>query len=234
MSETTRLLKWDEPTEHLYETGVKNCVLYPLSDSGVYSPGVVWNGITAINESPEGAETNPVYADDQKYLNLISAEDLKATIEALYYPDEFEECDGTAELATGVVIGQQSRKTFGLCFRTTLGNDSKGNEYGYKLHLIYGCMAAPSEKAHSTISDSPEPTTFSWELSTTPVNVSGHKPTASITIDSTKADATDLAALETILYGTAAIPGTGSEDGTPEVPARLPLPSEVASIFATT
>lgn len=211
-------LVWDQANERLYETGVKNCVLY-VADKGTYGAGVAWNGITAVTESPSGAEATPLYADDMKYLNLMSAEEFGATIEAYMYPDEFMACDGSAALAEGVHIGQQSRKTFGLCYRTTLGNDTDGNDYGYKLHIIYGALAAPSEKAYATINDSPEAITFSWEVSTTPVSVTGHKPTATVVIDSTKVDADKLAALEAILYG------TESEE------ARLPLPDEIAELM---
>lgn len=213
-------LVWDQTNERLYETGVKMGVVYPQATDGKYPMGVAWNGLTAVTESPSGAEATALYADDIKYLNLMSAEEFAATIEAYTYPDEFAECDGSAELAKGVAIGQQKRKAFGLCYRTVLGNDVDGNDYGYKLHIIYGAMAAPSEKAYATINDSPEAITFSWELSTTPVSVDGFKPTASITIDSTKADPTKLEALEKILYG--------SE----EAEARLPLPNEIATIMA--
>lgn len=212
-------LVWDQTGERLYETGVKNCVLYIPTD-GVYSKGVAWNGITAVNESPSGAEPNPLYADDIKYLNLMSTEEFGASIEAYTYPDEFAQCDGSASIAKGVSIGQQTRKTFGLCYRTTLGNDTEGNDYGYKLHFIYGALASPSEKAYATINDSPEAITFSWEISTTPVEVTGYKPTASLTIDSTAANPTKLAALEDILYGTQ------------ETEARLPLPNEIATLMA--
>ena len=191
---------WDKTGEHFYETGVKNGVLY-VQEGSAYPKGVAWNGLTAVTESPSGAEATPLYADDIKYLNLISTEEFGATIEAYTYPDEFAACDGSATLVDGVMIGQQARKTFGLCYRTTIGNDTNGNDYGYKLHIIYGALAAPSEKAYATINDSPEAITFSWEVTTTPVNVTGAKPTASITIDSTKADRTKLAALEDILYG---------------------------------
>lgn len=211
-------LVWDQTGERLYETGVRNGVLY-IPTAGVYSKGVAWNGLTAVTESPSGAEATPLYADDIKYLNLMSTEEFGATIEAYTYPDEFAECDGSAALVDGVYIGQQARKTFGLCYRTTLGNDVGGNDYGYKLHIIYGCLAAPSEKGYATINDSPEAITFSWEVTTTPVNVTGAKPTASITIDSTKADATKLAALEDILYG------NESEE------ARLPLPDEIKTLM---
>lgn len=212
-------LVWDSIGERFYETGVKNTVLYPQADGGSYPKGVAWNGVTAISESPSGAEASPIYADDIKYAELMSNEDFGASIEAYTYPDEFAECDGSAEIAPGVKIGQQPRKTFGLCYRTTLGNDVKGNDYGYKLHLVYGAKAAPSEKGYATINDSPEAITFSWELTTTPVSVAGFKPTAHIEIDSTKVDAAKLAALEEILYGS-----TAEE-------ARLPLPDEVAELL---
>ena len=211
-------LVWDQTGERLYETGVKNGVLY-VQESGAYPKGVAWNGLTAVTESPSGAEATPLYADDIKYLNLISAEELGATIEAYMYPEEFAACNGEANLAEGVVMGQQARKTFGLCYRTTLGNDTEGNDYGYKLHIIYGCLAAPSERAYATINDSPEAITFSWEVTTTPVPVTGGKPTASITIDSTKVDADKLATLEATLYG------SESEE------AKLPLPDEIAAMF---
>ena len=212
-------LIWDKTGERYYETGVKNGVLYAMNN-GTYGTGVAWNGLTAVTESPSGAEASPLYADDIKYLNLLSNEEFGATIEAYTYPDEFAECDGSASLADGVYIGQQKRKTFGLCYRTALGNDVDGNDHGYKLHIIYGALAAPSEKAYATVNDSPEAITFSWEVTTTPVEVTGHKPTASITIDSTKVDATKLAALEAKLYG--------SESEEPS----LPLPDEIATMFA--
>lgn len=213
-------LTWDNIGERLFETGVKQGVLYPIQSDGKYTKGVAWNGLTAVTESPSGAEATPLYADDIKYLNLLSNEEFGATIEAYTYPDEFAECDGSAELATGVMIGQQKRKVFGLCYRTTIGNDVDGNDHGYKLHLIYGCLAAPSEKAYSTINDSPEAITFSWEVTTTPVNVEGFKPTSQITIDSTKADPAKLAALEAVLYGAEA------------AEAKLPLPDEVATLMS--
>ena len=221
-------LVWDKTGEHYYETGVKNGVLYPMSASGTYPKGVAWNGLTAITESPSGAEATALYADDIKYLNLMSNEEFGATVEAYTYPDEFAECDGSASLTEGVYIGQQARKTFGLCYRTTLGNDSKGNDYGYKLHIIYGAMASPSEKAYSTINDSPDAITFSWELSTTPVAVANFKPTASLTIDSTKVDPEKLAKLEEILYGK---DGSGEDHSTGAVDPRLPLPDEIANIM---
>lgn len=212
-------LVWDQTGERLYETGVKQGVLY-VQEAGAYPKGVAWNGLTAVTESPSGAEATALYADDIKYLNLMSAEEFGATIEAYTYPDEFAACDGSASLATGVSIGQQKRKAFGLCYRTTLGNDVDGNDYGYKLHIIYGAVAAPSEKAYATINDSPEAITFSWEVTTTPVTVSGFKPTASITIDSTKVDEAKLKALEDVLYG------SESEE------AKLPLPDEIATMMA--
>ena len=211
-------LVWDKTGERLYETGVKNGVLYPMVD-GAYPKGIVWNGLTAVTESPSGAEATALYADDIKYLNLMSAEEFGATVEAYTYPDEFAECDGSASLGTGVTIGQQPRKTFGLSYKTTLGNDVDNDNHGYKLHLIYGAMASPSEKAYSTINDSPEAITFSWELTTTPVNVTGFKPTASLTIDSTKIAPEKLAAIEALLYG-----GDSTE-------AKLPLPDEIAEIL---
>lgn len=223
-------LVWDKTGEHFYETGVKNGVLYPMSASGTYPNGVAWNGLTAITESPSGAEATALYADDIKYLNLMSNEEFGATVEAYTYPDEFAECDGSASLTEGVYIGQQARKTFGLCYRTTLGNDAKGNDYGYKLHIIYGAMASPSEKAYSTINDSPDAITFSWELSTTPVAVANFKPTASLTIDSTKVDTAKLTALEEILYGK---DGTGEDHTTGAVDPRLPLPDEIATLMKT-
>lgn len=213
-------LVWDQTGERLYETGVKKGVLYVQDSGGTYPKGVVWNGLTTVTESPSGAEATPLYADDIKYLNLMSTEELGGTIEAYTYPDEFAECDGSASIATGVLIGQQPRKTFGMTYTTTLGNDVDSNAHGYKLHLIYGALASPSEKSYSTINDSPEAITFSWEFSTTPVNVAGFKPTANIVIDSTKATPEKLAALEKILYGDT------------ETEARLPLPDEVASIMS--
>ena len=211
---------WDKTGERQYETGTKNGVLYPQV-AGEYPKGVAWNGLTAVTESPSGAEATPLYADDIKYLNLMSVEEFGGTIEAYMYPDEFKPCNGEADLVEGVSIGQQTRQAFGFCYRTVLGNDTENNEYGYKLHLIYGALAAPSEKAYATINDSPEPITMSWEFTTTPVAVTDHKPTASLTIDSTKCDATKLKALEDILYG--------SESEEP----RLPLPDEIATLMKT-
>ena len=221
-------LTWDKTGERYYETGVKQGVLYPIQTDGKYSKGVAWNGLISVTESPSGAEATPLYADDIKYLNVISNEEFGATIEAYTYPDEFYECDGSASLADGVMIGQQKRKTFGLCYKTTVGNDVDGNDYGYKLHLIYGCLAAPSEKGYNTINDSPEAITFSWEISTTPVSVKGFKPTSQITIDSTKiaeGKKAKLTELEDILYGK-------DGDGGSTTGPRLPLPDEVATLFA--
>ena len=212
-------LKWDQTGERLYETGVSKGVLYPYANNA-YAKGVAWNGLINVSESPEGAEATPLYADNIKYLNLMSAEEFKATIEAYTYPDEFAACNGEASLEEGVSIGQQKRSQFGLSYQTKIGNDVD-SELGYKIHLIYGALAAPSEKAYATVNDSPEAITFSWEISTTPVEVTGFKPTASLVIDSTKVEANKLAALEKVLYGDA------------ETEARLPLPDEVLSIINT-
>lgn len=211
-------LTWDATGERYYETGVKYGVVYPVVGNE-YPKGYAWNGLTGVTESPSGAESNPQYADDIKYLNLISAEEFGATVTAFTYPDEFADCDGSAEPVPGVRIGQQRRKPFGLCYRTAIGNDTEGVDHGYKLHLIYGALASPSEKAYQTQNDSPEAIEFSWELTTTPVNVTGYKPTASITIDSRDFSSATMAAIEDVLYGTV------SED------ARLPLPDEVFSIM---
>lgn len=220
-------LSWDKTGERYYETGVDHGVLYKPNTTGVYDTGFAWNGLVSVTESPSGAESNPQYADNIKYLNLVSAEEFGATVEAFTYPDEFAECDGTATPSTGVSVGQQSRKTFGLSYRTRLGNDLDGTDHGYKLHLVYGALAAPSEKAYSTINDSPEAITFSWELTTTPVEVGTvnsvtYKPTSSLTIDSTKVDADALATLEDFLYGTA---GTDPS---------LPSPADVLALFVGT
>lgn len=215
-------LEWDKTGERQYETGVEQGALYLLDAEGKYGSGVAWNGLTAVTEAPTGAEATALYADNIKYLSLMSAEEFGATIEAYTYPDEFAECDGSAEIATGVYVGQQARKTFGLAYKTLIGNDVDQNNHGYKLHLIYGALAAPTEKAYATVNDSPEAVTFSWEVTTTPVNVPGFKPTACVTIDSTKADKSKLAALEAILYG--------SEDTEP----RLPLPEEIITLMGTT
>lgn len=212
-------LAWDQVGERVYETGVDHGVLYIPDSSGNYDDGFAWNGLTTVTESPSGAESNKQYADNIEYLNLISVEQFGATVEAFTYPDEFAQCDGSAEPSPGVRIGQQSRKSFGLCYRTRVGTDLD-SDAGYKLHLVYGAQAAPSEKAYATINDSPEAITFSWDVTTTPVAVPGHKPSSSLTIDSTKVDPAELTTLENILYGT-----TGGSD------ARLPLPGEVLSIF---
>ena len=212
-------LVWDQTGEKIYETGVDHGVLYIPNALGVYANGYAWNGLTSVSESPSGAEPTAQYADNIKYLNLVSAEEFGATIEAFTYPDEFGQCDGSAAPVEGVLLGQQGRRSFGLAYRTLVGNDLEGVDFGYKLHLIYGATARPSEKAYNTVNDSPEAITFSWELSTTPVSVTGFKPTASITIDSTKTDAADLAALEEILYGAAA------------TEPRLPMPDEVLTLL---
>lgn len=220
-------ITWDQTGKRFYETGVRQGVLYPRTADGLYNLGIAWNGLTGITESPSGAEPTPLYADDIKYLTLMSAEEFGATIEAFTYPDEFMVCDGSGELADGVYVGQQSRQAFGLSYRTVVGNDIEMNEFGYKLHLIYGAVASPSEKVYGTINDSPEAITFSWEVATTPVNVAGFKPTASITIDSTKVDPDKLKAFEDILYGKDDSGGAGTG-----IEARLPLPDEVATLFA--
>lgn len=220
-------IKWDESGKRFYETGVDHAVLYPLSTEGTYDNGVAWNGITAVTESPSGAEPNDLYADNMKYLTLVGAEDYGCTIEAYTYPDEWAACDGSVEIAPGVIAGQQSRKTFGLSYRTKLGNDVDGQDHGYKLHLLYGGLASPSERGYQTVNDSPEAITFSWEVTTTPVEVPGFKPTACLTIDSTKADKTKLAALEEILYGKDA----GAEGTPAAVNPRLPLPEEVIELL---
>lgn len=211
---------WDEIGKRIYETGVEKGVLYPCSKSG-YGKGVPWNGLTAVTESPSGAEPTPLYADNIKYLTLMSNEEFGATIEAYTYPPEFEACDGSASISTGVSIGQQTRSKFGLSYVTKLGNDTEAIDYGYKIHLMYGALASPSEKGYSSINESPEALSCSWTITTTPVEVPGFKPTASVTIDSTKANATELKKLEDILYGTE----------TQE--ARLPMPSELSTIFTS-
>lgn len=222
-------LTWDADSTRTYETGVDHGVLYVKSSEGTYPEGVAWNGLTAVTESPSGAEATPLYADNIKYLNLRSAEEFGATIEAYTYPEEFEQCDGYASLANGVVLGQQARKMFGLSYRTKIGNDTDGEDHGYKIHLIYGCDAAPSERNYQTVNDSPSAITFSWTISTTPINVDGFKPTASITIDSTKVNADQLKKLEAALYGT----DDGGEFGSgSDTKAHLPLPNEIATIFA--
>ena len=212
-------LKWDQTGERTYETGVSNGVLYPQKSDGSYAHGVAWSGLASVSENPSGAEPTKIYADNIAYLTLISAEEFGATVEAYTYPDEFAECDGSAEVADGVMVGQQDHKPFGMVYKTIVGNDTEKDTYGYKLHMIYGATAAPSEKSYSTVNDSPEAITFSWELSTTPVEITDRKPAASITIDSTKADKEKLKALEDILFG--------SEDSE----ARLPLPDEIITLM---
>ena len=226
-------LVWDKTGERIYETGVDRMVLYRYdATTKTFKNPVAWNGVTAFNESPSGAEPTALYADNIKYLNLMSAEEFGATVEAFTYPPEFEECDGSATLVKGVTIGQQTRRGFGLCYRTKVGNDTVGQDLAYKLHLIYGCRAAPSERGYETINDSPEPITFSWEITTTPVAVTGHTPTASLIIDSrdfdTEAAQAKLKAFEAILYGTDATTGDNASEGTNP---RLPLPDEVMSLL---
>lgn len=212
-------ITWDKVGERFYEAGVDHGVIYSYdTENKEYNGGEAWNGLTSVNESPSGAEASPTYADNIKYLNLVSAEDYGSTIECLFYPDTFAECNGERSIATGVTIGQQPRKIFGFCYRTQLANDTEGIEYGYKLHLVYNCLAAPSEKAHGTINDSPEAGTMSYTISTTPVEVTGYKPTAHVVIDSTTTDETKLNALKAILYGT--------ENTDP----RLPFPDEIAEL----
>lgn len=213
-------INWDLAGERHYEAGVDRGVYYQMDGAGAYPLGVAWNGLISVTESPEGAEPNPFYADNLKYLSLLSPEEMKGTIEAYTYPDKFGESDGSAEPTPGVALGQQNRKNFGMAYRTLLGNDVDGQDHGYKLHLVYGMQAAPSEKAFSTINDSPEPITFSWEFSTTPVVTNGYRPVSAITIDSTKCNAAKLAALEVILYGVS-----------PATEGRLPLPDEVITLM---
>ena len=213
-------LTWDQTGDRLYETGVDRGVLYPITTGSTYGTGVAWNGLTTVTESPSGAESNPQYADNIKYLDLTSAEEFGFTIEAFTYPVEFEECDGSAQLAEGVTIGQQSRKMFGFSYRNFVGSDTEGTDHGYKIHLVYGCKASPSEKSRATVNDSPEAVAFSWECTTTPVNVNGHKPTSHLIVDTTVANAAKVTQLETKLYG-------DDSAGTPS----LPTPDEVYSMF---
>lgn len=214
-------LVWDNVGERFYETGVRKPVLFPTNNLGEYSTGVAWNGLTKVSEAPSGAEATPLYANDAKYLSLYSVEEFGGTIEAYTYPDEFAECDGSASLIEGVYLGQQTRKPFGLCYRTTVGNDTENNDFGYKIHIVYGAMASPSQKEYASINDSPEAITFSWEFTTTPVPVTGFKPTASIIIDSTKVEETKLRKLEDKLYGT--------EEAEP----TLPLPDEIKTLLTS-
>ena len=226
-------LKYHVSGTKLFEAGVKDCALYVQDNTGAYPTGVAWQGITSINESPSGADANPFYADDIKYLNLMSVEEYGASIEAYTYPDEFEACDGSATIGQGVTVGQQGRSTFGLCYKTTIGNDVD-DEAGYKIHLVYGCKAAPSEKAYGSKNESPDAVTFSWDITTTPVEVPGFKPSACITINSLKADATKLAALEEILYGrdaVAAVTGANPQEAITALVPRLPLPAEVIELM---
>lgn len=222
---TSKALEWNAVGERFYETGVSKVAVYPFSSADAANPypkGYAWNGVTAINENPTGGEPNPVYAENIKYLSLLSAEDFGASIEAYTYPDEFAECDGSASPVPGMTIGQQNRKMFGLCYRTEIGNDTDGNTHGYKLHLVYGCYAAPSQKNYQTINESPEPGNFSWEISTTPVLMTGFKPTAHIEVDSTRVTPAKLTALETILYGSTT------------ADAKLPLPDAVKAALSGT
>ena len=223
-------IEWDQVSERLFETGTDRGVLYPFNKtSKAYDKGVAWNGLTGVTETPSGAEPTALYDDNIKYLTLMSNEDLGGTITAYMYPDEWKACDGSADLDTGITIGQQPRATFGLCYRTRIGNDTEGDSYGYKLHLIYGCLASASERAYSTVNDSPEAIEFSWEFTCTPVDVAGFKPTAIVTIDSTKVDAEKLKSFEEILYGKAAT----SEEAHDAVLPKLPLPAEVLAHFKT-
>lgn len=215
-------LAWDKVSERIFEAGVDRGVLYIPNNAGIYNNGYAWNGLVSVTESPSGAESNKQYANNQVYVNITSAEELSATLEAFTYPRQFGQCDGTASPTAGISIGQQTRKSFGLAYRTRVGNDLEGTDFGYKLHLVYGATAAPSERAYTTINDSPEAATLSWELSTNKVDVPGHKPTALLVIDSTEVDAAKLAELEQILYGS-----EGSEP-------RLPAPAEILALFAGT
>lgn len=220
-------LIWDKVGERLYETGVDHGVLFPMGKTGAYEKGVAWSGLTAINESPSGGEANPFYADNIKYLNIMSAEDYGFSIEAYTYPDEWAACDGSAEIAPGVIAGQQNRRVFGLAYRTLIGNDTEGQDHGYKLHLVYGAQASPSGRDHGTVNESPEPTAMSWDATTTPIEVPGFKPTAHLVIDSTKTSAEKMKTLEEILYGKDAT----SPDASDGVDPRLPLPAEIIELM---
>jgi hypothetical protein len=214
------VLVWDDAGKRFYETGISKAVLYPIDSNGDYPLGVAWNGLISVSENPSGAEPTPLYADNIKYLTLISAEELALTLEAYTYPDEFALCDGSVAGQTGVLLAQQPRTIFGLSYQTKVGNDVDGDAHGYKIHLVYGCLAAPSEKPYQTVNDSPEAITFSWEVSTTPPTVTGYNPTSLIVIDSRTADPTDLAAFELLLYGDVA------------TDPELPLPDAVLTAFA--
>lgn len=229
MAEPTGRLVWDKTGERKYETGADRCVLYKQDSSGTYPNGVAWNGFTGFTESPSGAEATPLYANNGKYLNLYSAEEFAGTLTAYTYPDEFAECNGEVELTPGVTVSQQARKTFGLCYRTIVGNDTEGQAHGYKIHLVYGAVAAPSERAYATVNDSPEAVEMSYEISTTPVSVTGATPTASMTIDCTKLSEAAIKAIEDVLYGTDA----GAEGTPAATAARLPLPDEVKQIISS-
>lgn len=225
-------IEWDKQGERLYETGVDRVVLYPIKDTisdptDPYDAGVGWNGVTSISQSASGGEPTPLWADNIKYLNLMSAEEASLSIEAYTYPEEFEACDGTRAIATGVTIGQQARKMFGLTYRTLIGNDQKQSDYGYKIHFAYGCLASPSDRGYATVNDSPEAISFSWGITTTPVDVTGFKPTSILTVDSTAVTAAKLALLELKIYGTAASGNNAA------IPAKLPLPAEIISTLAT-
>lgn len=227
-------IKWDQPGERKFETGVDHGILYVMKDDGTYDKGVPWNGLTSVTDSPEGGEPTPLYADNMKYLDMSSNEEFKATIEAYMYPDEFYACDGSLLFVDGVAVGQQARKKFGLVYRTRVGNDSVGDAAGYKLHIVWGLLASPSEKAYETVNDSPDAITFSWEASSTPVDVTGHaavkRAVSTIVIDSTQADETDLKTLEDLLFGTDPTTDPVSEGTDP----TLPTPKQVLDIFATT
>lgn len=229
MASNSWLLKWDQTGEKLYELGCDRGVLYKQNASGAYGDGVAWNGLSSVSESPSGGDSNPIYADNKKYLDLRAVEEIEGSIEAYTYPPEWMECDGSKQVVEGVTIGQQTRTPFGLTYRTLIGNDTLQTDFGYKIHLIYGATASPSEKSYETENDSPDPQAFSWDYTTVKIDIDGYKPTASIIIDSTKVDKDKLASFESILYGTAA-----STEGGTGTPARLPLPAEVFSHFSTT
>lgn len=219
----TQLIKWDQTAQKIYETGVSEGVLYVMDANGAYPKGVAWNGLIAVSEAPSGAEANPKYADNVKYINLVGLEEFAGAIKAYTYPEEFAECDGSYEIATGVRAGQQARKTFGLTYKTLIGNDVAGVDFGYKRHIVYGCLAAPSSKENNSVNETPEAMELSWDFTTTPIVVPGFKPTAKLVFDSTKVDHTKMAALEVILFGTT---------GSPNVNGRLPLPAEIITLMS--